>query len=272
MKTGKTALITGASSGIGAAFARQLAADGYNLVLVARRRERLESLATELMQRHNISAEVLVADLAKDEDIEQVAQRIEDTNTLDMLINNAGFSTMGPFAENERSSQLDIVQVHVTACTALCHAALQGMLERRCGTIINVASIAAFLPGPGGVTYSATKNYMVTFSKALQTEVQDVGIKVQVLCPGFTYSEFHDTTHFEQFDRASVPKGLWMTSEDVAIDSLRALNNRQVVHISGLKNRFLVLLSSIMMHVVYTNPLLRPMLQAVRMIRRKVWG
>lgn len=272
MKTDKTALITGASSGIGAAFARHLAADGYNLILVARRRERLESLANELAQRHNVTAEVLTADLAKDEDIERVAQHIEKMNTLDMLINNAGFSTMGPFAENERSSQLDIVQVHVTACTALCHAALQVMRVRQRGTIINVASIAAFLPGPGGVTYSATKNYMVTFSKALQTEVQDAGIKVQVLCPGFTYSEFHDTAHFEQFDRASVPKGLWMTSEDVAADSLRALNNRQVVHISGMKNRLLVLLSSIMMNVVYTNPLLRPLLYAVKAVRRKVWG
>ncbi|MCK4470892.1 MAG: SDR family oxidoreductase [Anaerolineae bacterium] len=240
VKNGNVALITGASSGIGAAFARKLAAEGYDLILVARRGERLTTLATELQQRHSISAEILVADLSKQTDVEQVENRIAEMKTLDVLINNAGFGTSGKFAESDLAKQIGMIHVHVIASVRLCRAALPGMIARRRGAIINVSSLGAFIPIPGNVTYVATKRYLVTFSQALQVEMAGSGVKVQALCPGFTYTEFHDTAEFETLDHSQIPKLMWMSAEDVVAGSLKALRRNRVVYIPGFKNRLLV--------------------------------
>lgn len=253
-------MITGASSGIGAAFARQLAAKGKNLILVARRKERLVNLANDLQQHYGITAEILAADLSNLTDIEQVENHIAEIENLDMLINNAGFGTVGRFVEINLSRQIDMINVHIIAGVRLCRAALPGMIARHNGAIINVSSIAAFIPTPGNVTYSATKAYLVTFSEALQTELVGTGVKVQALCPGFTYTEFHDSSEYEGFDRSQIPKMLWISAEEVVTSSLKALERSQVIYIPGFKNRLLV--------AVARNSITSPLLLAL--IRRKL--
>jgi short-subunit dehydrogenase len=232
----KTALITGASSGIGAAFARQLASQGYNLVLVARRHERLATLATDLQQQ--TSCEILAADLSNPIDISRVEERIATLETLDMLINNAGFITGGRFARKEIARQIDMIQVHVMASKRLSRAALPGMIDRGQGAIINVSSISAFNPVAGNETYGATKAYLNFFSKCLQAELRGTGIRVQALCPGYTYTEMT-----ESLDRSQIPKMVpWMSAEEVVEKSLHALKRNQVVYIPGFKNRLIVAL------------------------------
>jgi hypothetical protein len=234
------ALITGASSGIGAAFARRLGQQGYHLILVARREERLQALASKLQQRYHTTAEVLAADLSEPEGICRVEERIAAMGTLDLLINNAGFGTYGKFAEVSEDRHEDMIQVHVTASVRLCRAALPRMLERRRGAVINVSSVAAFFPLPGNANYAASKAYLVTFSEALHQEVAGSGVKVQALCPGFTVTEFHSTPEYAGFDRSEVPKMLWMRSENVVAASLQALRRNQVICIPGWKYRLLV--------------------------------
>jgi short-subunit dehydrogenase len=189
----ETALITGASSGIGEAFARKLASLGYDLVLVVRRKERLDAIAGDLEGEHPITVEMLPGDLSKDGDISRIEQRIEALDTLTMLVNNAGFGTRDAFAGVGLEKSLAMIQVHVTASTRLVHAAIPGMIARRRGTLINVASPSAFVPLSNNTVYSATKSYLISFSECLLLEVADAGIKVQALCPGLTYTEFHDT-------------------------------------------------------------------------------
>jgi short-subunit dehydrogenase len=236
-----TALITGASSGIGAAFARRLARDGYNLILVARRREKLEALARELEAAHGIRAEVLVADLARISEIERVEARITELGSdLALLINNAGFGTNGQFHEVTPERHTDMINVHVTASVRLSRAAMPRMLACGQGGVINVASIAAFFPLPGNANYSASKAYLVTFCEALAKEIKGSGVKVQALCPGFTVTEFHDTPEYASFDRSQVPKTLWMSADEIVDDSLKALKRGRVVCIPGWKYRVLV--------------------------------
>jgi short-subunit dehydrogenase len=243
----RSAVITGASGGIGAAFARHLASQGYDLLLVARRAERLQALCAEVRHQHGVHVEVVVADLARLADIERVEQRIAASATIELLINNAGFGTVGTFSEIDLKRQIDMISVHVIASVRLSRAALPGMIARGHGAIINVSSPAAFFPTPGNVTYSATKAYVKTFSEALAVELTDTGVQVQVLCPGFTITEFHATPEYERLDvRSRIPKGLWMSADDVAAASLRALRRGQLICIPGFNNRVLIALGQIL--------------------------
>ncbi|MCS6848890.1 MAG: SDR family NAD(P)-dependent oxidoreductase [Anaerolineae bacterium] len=242
------ALVTGASAGIGVAFARQLARAGYDLVLVARRKDRLDALAASLRQQHTIEAHALPADLANADDIERVAgvaADVSEAGRLDLLINNAGFGTVGKYADLPFQSQLDMLHVHVTATMRLTKAALPGMLRRGRGGIINVASTAGWYPLPGNATYSATKRYLINFSESLQAELDGSGVCVQVLCPGFTYSEFHDREPYRAsgFRRERLPAFMWQTAEEVAEASLNALG-REVVCIPGVHNRAIALIGN----------------------------
>ena len=240
MPNNRTACITGASSGMGAAFAQRLAASGHDLILVARRRDRLESLASELAARHNVHCEALPADLIIPADVEQIEARLSGPDTPDLLINNAGFGTTGHFAQIDLNRQIDMIQVHVTAPVRLCRAVLPGMIARRSGAIINVASIAAYWPLPESANYAASKMYLVVFSRALQAELKGTGVRVQALCPGFTYTEFHDTAEFAKFDRKNIPAPLWMSADELARLSLDALERGTVVYIPGWKNRLMI--------------------------------
>jgi short-subunit dehydrogenase len=240
----KTALLTGASSGIGAAFARKLAASQYDLILVARRKERLTSLATDLHQQFHVDVEVLVADLSCPADIELIEQRIGALGALDMLVNNAGFGIPGTFVENPVERYLEMIAVHVLASVRLCHAVLPGMIARGQGAIINVSSIGTFLTGPRDETHCATKAYLLIFSEALQAELAETGVRVQALCPGFTDTEFHDQPVYEQYHvKATIPKALWMSADRVVEQSLKALERGRVICIPGFKNRVLVALA-----------------------------
>jgi len=240
----KTALITGASSGIGAEFAYELAMRGYDLILVARRGDRLAELAEDLRNKCRVSVEILPADLARPEDVDVICDRITETPSLELLINNAGFGTVGLFADVDWNKHRDMVQVHLTATLALTHAALVGMVPRCRGGIINVSSMAAYLAMPNAVTYCATKMGLITFTEALAKELAGTGVQVQALCPGFTYTEFHDTPEFSQFKRSDVSAGMWMTAEAVVRESLAALGNGKVVFLPGRKNRILMKLHS----------------------------
>ncbi len=235
-----TALITGASSGIGEAFARRLAQDGCDLVLVARREERLRRLADELRDRFGIRAEPFRADLSRSEEIERVENRIRQENDLSLLVNNAGFGTTGAFAEIDIGRQLDMITVHVTAPVRLCRAALPGMIDRGAGGIINVSSIAAWWPVRNGATYCATKAYLLSFSRSLHRELDGTGVRVQALCPGLTRTGFHDTEEFRRIDRSASPQWLWLSADRVVSESLKALDRNRVICIPGRRYRIFV--------------------------------
>jgi len=235
------ACVTGASSGIGAEYARALAERGYNLIITARRAEKLQALADELQQAHGVSVRVITADLTHEADLLRLVEVIEQETELDLLINNAGFGTTGDYATVEIDRQIDMVRVHIEAPMRLCRATLPNMIQRGKGYIINVSSIAAFLT-TGSPTYTATKAFLNNFSLSLQSEVKKTGIRIQALCPGYTYSEFHDTDEFSSFSRSQIPRWLWMTSEAVVKQSLEKLDRRRVILIPGFQNRLLVVL------------------------------
>ncbi|MBT4522736.1 MAG: SDR family oxidoreductase [Halieaceae bacterium] len=222
-----TAMVTGASAGLGAQYCRQLAERCEVIIAVARRGERLAELARELHGQVEVHA--VVADLTTIEGVARAMEALRQQGPVDYLVNNAGFSTAGEFADQVIDSQYDMVSLHINATLALCRTAIPFMAELGGGYIINVASIAAFLPGGGMAVYGASKAFLNHFSTALQAEVAASGIKVQSLCPGHTRTEFHDTAALSGFDKSTVPNELWMEADAVVTASLQALATEQVV-------------------------------------------
>ena len=216
-----TAIVTGASAGIGAAFARRLRAEGYDLVLVARDRARLDAFAKELG-----GAEVLAADLSTDDGIERVASRAAHDD-VDMLVNNAGFGHRGRFLQVGVEDEREMLKVHVDAVLRLTMAALRGMTERRRGDVVNVASVAAFFPRG---TYGASKAWVVSFSEAVRQDLAGSGVRVMALCPGFTHTEFHDRAGM---DMTAIPERLWLSAEEVVGAGLRDLRAGKAVSVPG---------------------------------------
>ena len=233
------AVITGASAGIGATFARKLAARGYDLLLIARREDRLRSLAAEMSDAHRIHAEFISADLAGARDLESVAERVESAANLGLMVNNAGFGLHGLFFESEVEGQLSMHRLHVLATLRLTHAALKNMVARGSGGVINVASVAGFAPAPGSVSYNSTKAWMITFTEGIAMELaaRNSKVRVEALCPGFTLSEFQDVVGM---DRSSVPKSLWMTADFVVEESLKGLDRGEVAVIPGWRYKLIV--------------------------------
>lgn len=236
----QTAVVTGASSGIGAAYARQLAAAGYNLLLVARRAERLQALTEELSQRHGITANYITADLTVVEDVERVATAVAQIDDLALLVNNAGFGTRGYFIDLDLQSQLDMIHIHIDTPVRLTHAALPRMVERQHGAVINMSSIATAFPMPNRVNYVPSKLYQIPFSEALQKELQGSGVKIQALCTGFTHTEFHDS-----LGKPKLPAFLWMQPDEVVAESLAALNYNRVVVTPGWVNKMIMFLARV---------------------------
>jgi len=230
------ALITGASSGIGEVFARRLSNEGYRLILVARRRERLEKLAAELAD-----AAIVVADLAKDSDLRRVEDVIAAEPRLEFLVNDAGFGVLGRFWESDLEDLDKMHHLHIIAIERLTHAALKIMVPRCKGNIINVSSVAGFLNTPNSICYCATKAWINSFTEGLYLDLKSCGspVRVQALCPGFTYSEFHAAAGI---DRNTIPEYLWMTAEDVVDTSLRGLTQNRLVVVPGWKYRLLLIL------------------------------
>lgn len=231
----KTALITGASSGIGLELAKEHAKTGGNLVLVARNLEKLQLLKSELEQKHSINVHLIAKDLS----IPNAAQEVfDETQKLDIqidyLINNAGFGDFGFFAETDWNKELKMINLNITALTQFTKLYVQAMVKRGNGKIMNVASTAAFQPGPLMAVYFATKSYVLHFSEALDNEVRDKGISVTALCPGATISGFQ--TAAEMQDSALFKGKNLPTSQDVAIFGYKAMLKGKTVAIHGIMN------------------------------------
>ncbi len=231
----RRALVTGASAGIGEQFARTLAARGTDLVLVARREERLAELAGELGERHQVDVEVLAADLTVAEDLATVEKRLQDTERpVDLLVNNAGFGAYGRFGALDVDRQDTMVALNVSALLRLTHAAVRAMSSRGSGGVINVSSTAAFQPGPYGATYGATKAFVQSLTEALHEEVRGSGVRVMSLAPGFTETEFQDQA---DVDASVVPDLARMTPTQVVDGALKAFERGKVTYVPGLFNK-----------------------------------
>lgn len=226
------ALITGASSGIGERFARALAERGSDVVLVARREERLQQLADELRDAYGIDAEVLAADLTDRDQLARIEERLRDVEpSVDLLINNAGFGTYGPFHELDADLETSELDLNVTALTRLCHAASEQMVARGSGAIMNVSSVAGFQPIPFNATYAASKSYVLVLSEALHEELGRHGVTVTALCPGFVRTEFQDRANV---DESQVPDMVWLDVDTVVETALNDLEKGEAVSIPGL--------------------------------------
>ncbi len=231
-------VVTGASSGIGEAFARKLA-PGHDLLLIARRRERLEALADEFSNKFDTHTEVLAADLTKEDDLNAVAERVGGEARLALLVNNAGFGTKGRFWEANLAGQEQMHTLHVMATLCLTHAALRNMVPNDFGGIINVASVSSFVRSPGTTSYSATKAWMTAFTEGLYIELKGIrsDVVVQALCPGFTYSEFHESMGASRY-RAAGPSW-WLTAEEVVDASIDGLQRRKLFVVPGWRYKLL---------------------------------
>ncbi|MBB1244117.1 SDR family oxidoreductase [Streptomyces durbertensis] len=213
-----TALITGSTAGIGAAFARRLATDGHNLVLVARDKERLDRQATELHDRHGVEASVLPADLATEDGITAVEERLGDrSDPVDLLVNNAGFGHKGRYLEVPVADELTMLKVHCEAVLRLTTAAVGGMRDRGRGGVVNVASVAAFVPRG---TYGASKAWVVQFTQGAAQDLAGSGVRLMALCPGFVRTEFHERAGMSVDD---VPGWMWLDADKLVDAALRDL-------------------------------------------------
>ncbi|MBV1940464.1 SDR family oxidoreductase [Streptomyces sp. BV286] len=237
-----TALITGSTAGIGAAFARRLASDGHNLVLVARDTKRLGEQATELHDRHGIEAEVLTADLATDDGIEAVAARLSDRkHAVDLLINNAGFANKGVYLDVPMADELKMLKVHCEAVLRLTSAATDAMRARGRGGVVNVASVAAFLPRG---TYGASKAWVVQFTQGAAKDLAGSGVRLMALCPGFVRTEFHERAGM---GTDNIPNWMWLDADKLVTSALADLARGRTLSVPDPRYK-------VMMGVVKVTP------------------
>lgn len=229
-----TALVTGATAGIGAAFARALARRGHDLVLVARDPARLDSAARQL-RTYGVKVDVLAADLTDEQGCARVEWRCGEG--LDMLVNNAGLGTKGAFHEVPREQEEHLLRLNVRAPMRLAHAALPPMIDRGGGAIVNVSSVAGFAPGARGATYGASKAWMINFSESLHLQYAERGVSVLALCPGFTRTEFHSRA---EMDMSGIPDRLWLDADDVVRTALADLDRGRSMSIPGAQYKVIV--------------------------------
>jgi hypothetical protein len=235
----RLALVTGASAGIGAAFARIYASHGYDVALTARRAERLETLAEEIRMRSGVETLVLPADLADPAAPQKLLDGLAaQGRVVDALVNNAGYGLPGAYTNTKWEDQQAFLQVMATAPCELAHKLAPGMAERRFGRIVNVASLAGLIPPSAGHTlYGPVKALLVRFSQSLHLELADRGVHVSALCPGFTYSEFHDVNGTRAQISASTPPWLWLGADEVAATGYEAVEANRPVCVPGAPNK-----------------------------------
>ncbi|MCR3758055.1 SDR family NAD(P)-dependent oxidoreductase [Clostridium felsineum] len=237
----KTALITGATSGIGEEFAKRFAELGYNLIITGRRENKINSVAEEIRKNFNVNVEVVIAELSDEKDLEKLIIVIENKK-IDMLVNNAGFGLNSFYEEEDINKFLDMETVHVKVPMKITYVVLKDMIKRNNGTIINVSSDGAFLLVPKNTVYASTKAFLKTFTEALNIEIKSKGknIKLQALCPGLTKTDFHEKMGMDK--SRQVNKGMikWNTPKFIVNSSLEALKKDKVVCIPGAKTKFLI--------------------------------
>lgn len=241
---GKWALITGASAGIGATFARSYAAKGANLILVARREERLRGLAAELEKAHGVRTKIITADLVDPAAPKIIAGALgADATPVDILVNNAGFGLPGFFTDNSWEAHREFLELMVNSYAQMTRTFLPGMLERNWGRIIQVSSVAGLTPGSAGHTlYGPAKAFLVSFAQSLAAECDGTGVHSTALCPGFTYSEFHDVNETRGLV-SQLPKYMFMEAEPVVEGAIKAVERNHVVYVPGAWNKFIVWLA-----------------------------
>lgn len=223
-----TALITGATAGLGRGFAAALAAKGHDLVLVARTQSRLDEVARELRAEYGVSVETLAADLAVRADVDRVSARLADSDApVEVLVNNAGFGIEDPFTGSSVDDEQQLLDVLVVAVMRLTHAALPGMIQRRSGQIINVSSVAGWITGS---TYSAAKSWVTVFTEGLVGELAGTGVTATAVCPGFTHTEFHQRA---DMDMSGVPEFMWLTTDQVVGQALKDADKGRVISVAG---------------------------------------
>lgn len=231
----RTALVTGASSGIGEELTRRLAADGVSVVVVARRADRLQQLAAELA-----GIEVICADLGARPGQDEVVERIADPDRLiDLVVNNAGFGTSGAFVDLDADRLAAEIELNVAALTRISHAALSVMVPRRRGWLLNVSSVASFQPAPRLAVYAATKAYVTSLTESLHEEARGSGVHVTALCPGLTRTEFQSVSSSDRYSE-QFPEFVWTAVEDVAADALKAVVKNRTLAVPGVAYKALV--------------------------------
>ncbi|MBI9062334.1 MAG: SDR family NAD(P)-dependent oxidoreductase [Marinilabiliaceae bacterium] len=252
----RTALITGPTSGIGHAYVKHLAKEGWSLILVGRNVRRLNQIKQEINGTFGTQVQCLVADLSVNADILRVEAYIQQDHQLELLINNAGFGLAAYFIDLPIEDQLKMVDVHLISTIRFSQAVIPAMIKKGGGQIINVSSLGAFFNLPGSVMYNTTKAALVTFSQTLQREVMHTGVKIQVLCPGFTPTSFHRSINGEAEFLKAVPKFLWTPVDQVVHESIKGIKTKKVVCIPGRINRLiyfmhnLPLIGTIMQHLI----------------------
>ncbi len=254
----RTALVTGASAGIGRDLALVFAEKGFDLVLIARREDRLQSLAQELATQFGTASHIIAMDLADPHAGEMIEDNLSAAGiNVDALVNNAGYTVSGLYKDSAWKDQSDLIQVMVTSVAELCHRFAPGMAQRGYGRIINVSSLAGHLPGAaGGTLYAATKSFLIKMSESLSLEYVNDNVHVTALCPGFTYSEFHDVAG-TRAEVSKMPDILWMDSMTVARQAYDAVMAGKPVYINGRVNRFLALLARWLPQVSVRNLMAR---------------
>jgi uncharacterized protein len=254
----RTALVTGATSGIGHAFCRELAERGNNLVIVARHRARLENVSDELRARHSVNVEILAADLSKRTQLRRVADRVADRDRpIDLLVNNAGFTTRKSLLKGDLADEEAMLDVLCRAVLVLSHAGALSMRERGRGHIINVSSVAGFVPTS---TYGAAKAWVTAFTETLAHELAGSGVSATALCPGYTRTEFHERA---DIDVSRLPKPMWLEADGLVRDCLDDVRAGKVISVPGVQYKVIAGVAQIM-----PNTLLRALSGRVNSIRR----
>lgn len=249
----KFACITGATSGIGAAFARRFASEGYALFLTGRRKDKIQSLAEEISKKYRVEADVEIVELSDMGQLEALALKLSRMKNLEFLVNNAGFGAVGFFHREDFSTHEKMLKVHCLATIKLTHAVLPNMIAEGRGKIINVSSLSAFSPFPTNAVYAASKSFILLFSESIHLELQGTGVKIQALCPGIARTDFHERAGY---DRKKIyrDKGLLraMSAEEVVDISLKCLKKDKVLCIPGLNYRFISIFPKILpKYVIY---------------------
>lgn len=227
------AVVTGASSGIGVAYAERMAERGYNLILVARRRNRLEEIARKIRATTKRAVEIVAADLGEAEDLSHIEALLTERDDIDVLVNNAGLGALGPTSQVAAAALENLIKINVLALTRLTHAVLPGFLRRNSGTIINIASIIAVMPTPSGAGYSGTKGYVLNFTRSLQMELAKTGVTIQAVLPGPVRTEFFEASGLTE---APFPDELFMSAEELVATALRALDQGELICFPSLEN------------------------------------